>query len=163
VAKTPASNNERNLYGSWAPVPRLPDGGSDNVGQTKLWLWSKTPYDYTRHAGRTWDEWFVDRFNTYPCASGSPDVCWHFEHINPWVVPSQPWQHPELPTLRIEWDTMHNAAQVYFDRFPLRHWARSVAMVFALPPAQGLVDDFRLTFSLDASFDILLIYYFNVW
>src|SRR5262249_39960980 len=46
------------LFGSWAPVPAMPDGGGQNVGQTKLWLWSKTPFDYTRHSGRAWDDWF---------------------------------------------------------------------------------------------------------
>jgi hypothetical protein len=60
------------LYGSWAPVPALPSGsvapGTDPpVDQTKLWLWSRSPFDYTRHGNRTWDEWFTQRYQQYPC------------------------------------------------------------------------------------------------
>src|SRR5204862_5507880 len=47
------------LFGSWAPVPQMPGGGGRNIGQTKLWLWSKTPFEYTRRTGRSWDEWFT--------------------------------------------------------------------------------------------------------
>ncbi len=55
------------LFGSWAPVPQMPGGGGRNVGQTKLWLWSKTPFEYTRHSTRAWDEWFSDEYSDYPC------------------------------------------------------------------------------------------------
>ena len=60
----------KELYGSWAPIPQLPSGtvapGSDPpVAQVKLWLWSKTPFDYSRHGGRAWDEWFTDEYDDY--------------------------------------------------------------------------------------------------
>jgi len=60
------------LFGSWAPVPQLPSGavapGSDPpVAQVKLWLWSRSPFDYTRHGNRAWDEWFTERYASYPC------------------------------------------------------------------------------------------------
>ncbi len=78
------------LYGSWAPVPALPAGdpapGTDPpVGNVKLWLWSRTPFDYTRHTGRAWDEWFTDRFSDYPCIPEPPDreICCDFEDLAP--------------------------------------------------------------------------------
>src|SRR5262249_4556771 len=60
VAESRSADENKKLYGSWAPVPLLPDGGGENVSQEKLWLWSKTPFDYTRYTGRAWDDWFTD-------------------------------------------------------------------------------------------------------
>ncbi len=80
----------KELYGSWAPMPALPAGnpapGSDPpVGNVKLWLWSRNPFDYTRHTGRAWDEWFTDRFSNYPCIPDAPDrvICCDFNHLDP--------------------------------------------------------------------------------
>lgn len=84
----------RELYGSWAPVPPLsetaappPETGpprNESAGQTKLWLWSKTPFDYSRHSGRVWDEWFTDRFGEYPCVTSGPgqEGCCRFESLD---------------------------------------------------------------------------------
>lgn len=57
------------LYGSWAAVPAPVTG----VAQVKLWLWSKNAFDYTRHSGSAWDEWFTDESTDYPCVTPPPD------------------------------------------------------------------------------------------
>jgi hypothetical protein len=92
--KTPNQPGVPTLYGSWAPMPQMPGGGGQNVGQVKLWLWSKTPFEYTRRSSRAWDEWFNDRFSDYPCNT-LPDICWNFEQIEPGRGLSNPWQHPD--------------------------------------------------------------------
>ena len=62
------------LFGSWAPMPKITENGellsgSDpSIAHTKLWLWSKNPFDYSCHAGEAWDEWFTERFADYPCS-----------------------------------------------------------------------------------------------
>lgn len=115
VAQKPNPTGVRALYGSWAPMPALPDGGGVNAGQTKLWLWSKTPFDYTRHSGRAWDEWFTDRFSGYPCLPPLPDreICYDFENVapsqqlsSPWASPEQPG--PEQPGVIIDWQGVAN-------------------------------------------------------
>ncbi|MCI0687295.1 MAG: hypothetical protein L0Y54_08675 [Sporichthyaceae bacterium] len=70
------------LYGSWAPIPALPSGqvapGTDPpIDQVKLWLWSRTPFDFTSHGGKAWDEWFTDTYDNYPCIEPPQDriVC----------------------------------------------------------------------------------------
>ena len=106
----PNPDGVRDLYGSWAPVPQLPAGdvspGSDPpVANVKLWLWSKTPFDYTRHGGRAWDEWFTDRFSTYPCVPVPPDreTCFDVEHLAPSSELTSPWAHPDHGGLRFTW------------------------------------------------------------
>ncbi len=94
-----------NLYGSWAPIPAMPDGGGTNAGQVKLWLWSKTPFDYTRHTSQAWDEWFTDRFEDYPCVVIPPDreICCDFERIDPAQQFPSPWYCPDNRKFRIAW------------------------------------------------------------
>ena len=87
------------LFGSWAPVPQMPGGGGRNVGQTKLWLWSKTPFEYTRRSSRAWDEWFSDEYTGYPCQT-LMDPGWNFENIAPSELPND-WHHPDEPGLEI--------------------------------------------------------------
>ena len=105
AARTRAGAGQPQLYGSWAPVPRMPSGGGENPSQVKLWLWSKTPFDYTRHAGRGWDEWFDTEFPSFPCQSvpeAPPDLCCTTDaldrfpvttgSISNWVGPmADPW------------------------------------------------------------------------
>jgi alpha-tubulin suppressor-like RCC1 family protein len=95
---TPNAAGVRTLYGSWAPVPRMPSGDGQNVGQVKLWLWSKTPFDYTRHTSRAWDEWFTDRFRGYPCGP-LLESCWNFEQVDPAQRLPNPWHYPQQPNL----------------------------------------------------------------
>jgi hypothetical protein len=94
------------LFGSWAPVPLMPGGGGRNVGQTKLWLWSKTPFEYTRRTSRSWDEWFTDEHSDYPCQMVIPEG-WGFDNIavNPNVP--DPFRHPDEPGLAITQDTLN--------------------------------------------------------
>ena len=71
-ASTPNPAGLKELYGSWAPLPQLPSGtvapGTDPpTAQVKLWLWSKSPFDFSMHGGSAWDEWFTDSFPGYPC------------------------------------------------------------------------------------------------
>ena len=69
----------RPLYGSWAPVPQLPSGAASPgstpaVANTKLWLWSRTPFDYTRSTGDSaYDDWFAGAHPDYPCIPVPPD------------------------------------------------------------------------------------------
>lgn len=92
------------LFGSWAPTPPMPDGNGDNQGQTKLFLWSKNPFDYVRHGGREWQEWISTHFNNMPCVRvpTQTTVCWDFKNIaaGPLTTVGWPpinlrtWQHP---------------------------------------------------------------------
>ncbi|MGB1250220.1 MAG: hypothetical protein ACPG8W_06260 [Candidatus Promineifilaceae bacterium] len=77
------------LFGAWAPILSLPlpenfDASSDvHVNQTKLWLWSRTPYSYTRHTSDDLADWFEDTFESYPCIPDAPDriVCCDFDDL----------------------------------------------------------------------------------
>jgi hypothetical protein len=93
------------LFGSWAPMPALPGGGGENIGQTKLWLWSRTPFDYTRHTGAAWDDWFTDRFSGYPCPPPLTDrtICVDFEAMRTSDVASSPWTLPFSEGLELAW------------------------------------------------------------
>ncbi|HEX8118233.1 MAG TPA: hypothetical protein VF521_13240, partial [Pyrinomonadaceae bacterium] len=90
------------LYGSWAPVP---GSGGSGVAQVKLWLWSKSAFDYTRHSGSAWDEWFTDQFEDYPCIPQPPDrvVCCDFEDVSATEVLAPPFRCPEHEKLTIDW------------------------------------------------------------
>jgi hypothetical protein len=108
ISKNPLGVRE--LFGSWAPVPQLPLGkvtpGTDPpVSNVKLWLWSRTPFDYTRHSGRAWDEWFTDRFNNYPCIPALSDrqICCDFEKIDTSQQVTSPWECPEHTQINLSW------------------------------------------------------------
>ena len=110
VACAPAKPGVAELYGSWAPVPALPAGepaagSAPPVANAKLWLWSKTPFDWSRHAGRAWDEWFDDAFPGYPCPQVPPDrtVCCDFESLPIGTVLASPWTCPGHPELEARW------------------------------------------------------------
>jgi hypothetical protein len=89
------------LYGAWAPVP----GAGNTVAQTKLLLWSKTPFDYTRHSGSAWEEWFTARFSDYPCIPIPPDetTCYDFDDIDTTQDLVVPWSHPDESGLVFQW------------------------------------------------------------
>ncbi len=92
------------LYGSWAPLPS-DDGKS--TAQTKLMLWSKTPFDYTRQTGSSYNEWFTDRFSGYPCLPIPPnqEFCYDFERLMLGHGLSSPWAHPAEADLTFYWNT----------------------------------------------------------
>ena len=75
------------LYGSWAPMPQL-------GANTKLWVWSKTPFDHTNHTSNNWDAWFEGEQPGYPCVPPAPErqlCCNHF----PDEYPPTPWRCEE--------------------------------------------------------------------
>jgi hypothetical protein len=93
------------LYGSWAPVPAMPDGHGENPAQVKLWLWSKSAFDYTRHSGRAWEDWFTARFDGYPCPPPLQErtLCCDFERIDPGTPLAAPWRCPAVPFMQLIW------------------------------------------------------------
>ncbi len=90
------------LYGSWAPVA---GAGTDGIAQVKLWLWSKSAFDYTRHSGGAWNEWFTDQFGSYPCVPPPPDrvICCDFESVAADQVLRPPYHCPDHDKLTISW------------------------------------------------------------
>lgn len=99
------------LFGSWATVPQLPAGEitpdtTEPLANIKLWLWSKTPFDYTRHNGSAWDDWFIDHFPDYPCIPMTPDqeICCDFEKIDLDEVITSPWHCPKHKELQLLWN-----------------------------------------------------------
>lgn len=107
VAGRPLNSGERKLFGSWAPVPQLPSGnGPGAVANTKLWLWSITPFDYTRHGGSGVDDWFVANFPNYPCVPQDiPDreVCCDFERLARSQILETPWRSPDHHEISLAW------------------------------------------------------------
>jgi hypothetical protein len=109
VAGRPLNSGERKLFGSWAPIPQLPSGtGSGAVANTKLWLWSKTPFDYTRHGGSGVDDWFTANFPHYPCVPqdiSDREVCCDFERLSRSQILEKPWRSPEHPEITLNWSS----------------------------------------------------------
>ncbi len=109
VARKPAASGIPTLYGSWAVVPQLPAGtGQVPAANVKLWLWSRTPFDYTRHGGSDWDNGFLssEAFSTYPCVPQDvPDreVCIDFERLDSAQLLQSPWQVPAHPEVTLGW------------------------------------------------------------
>lgn len=111
------------LWGSWAPVPQLPSGtpAPDSPGPTanvKLWLWSRSPYDYTRRTSGTWEEWFSATYPNYPCIELPPDreVCCDFDEFPVGPASITPWVFPKHPELVIGWRTPPNPQVVAIDK-----------------------------------------------
>lgn len=136
VASAPQTGNLPALYGSWAPVPAVPDGGGPNLGQVKLWLWSKTPFDYTRNTSREWDEWFTDKYTGYPCIPAAPDrnVCVDFEAAPLGPVRGTSWTWPGHEGLAVIW-TKDFTAQVVVLATPVGTLTRALCHAPVPPPA----------------------------
>lgn len=105
-----STGGQSTLWGSWAPVPQLPAGtptpGSPGpTANMKLWLWSRSPYDYTRRTDGTWQEWFSATYPNYPCIDLPPDreVCCDFDQLPVGPAPRAPWTCPDHPELLIGW------------------------------------------------------------
>ncbi len=107
VASSPQSGSTPALFGSWLPGPQLPDGGAQPParGQTKLLAWSKTPFDFTRATGSTWEEWVTDAWPEYPCVPLLPaeEICFGFDDLAPGTLVRSPWTHPGPPAFTLSW------------------------------------------------------------
>ena len=136
VAGRPLNTGERTLFGSWAPVPQLPSGtGQGAVANNKLWLWSKTPFDYTRHGGSGVDDWFTANFPTYPCVPQDfPDreVCCDFERLSRSQILETPWRSPEHPEISLSWQSRAQQRVTVLEA-PVNGFTQ--ALCFAVPPA----------------------------
>ena len=163
AGKGPSAAGLPELFGSWAPVPQLPAGtvtpGTDPpVAQVKLWLWSRSTFDYTRHGGSAYDEWFTRAYPGYPCLPPVPSrtICRDFDGIPAETVLPLPYAgppHPEIgltasapPVVSALPAAAHGHTQaLYFDATPTGPGgeltvgldgpaAGTVTLVFAPPP-----------------------------
>jgi hypothetical protein len=93
------------LFGSWAPMPSMPNGTGTGVGHTKFILWSSTAFDYSLHTGGAWDEGFTDLLPDYPPCIPSAEIerCDDFADLDPDGVPALPWYSPDVPGLSLDW------------------------------------------------------------
>jgi hypothetical protein len=136
VAGRPPASGERTLYGSWAAVPQLPSGtGQAAVANDKLWLWSKTPFDYTRHGGSDGDDWFTENFPAYPCVPQDiPDreVCCEFEELDRTRILESPWRFPEHPEITLSWEP-RGARRVTILDPPVNGFTRALCLASAAP------------------------------
>jgi hypothetical protein len=84
------------LYGSWALTPAMPSGTGANPAQTKLWLWSNTPFDSTRHTSGSWADWFGSAYPDYPCVQApiQETTCFDFSGLDPSAPLIAPWTIP---------------------------------------------------------------------
>ena len=110
VARAPATAGVPALYGSWAPVPQLPSGTAapgtaGPLANTKLWLWSKSAFDYTRATGGAWDESFAAAHPGYPCVPAPPPrhICCDVQDMPVGTVLKSPWRCAEQPGITVEW------------------------------------------------------------
>lgn len=138
VAGRPLKSGERKLFGSWAPVPQLPSGTDQgSVANTKLWLWSKTPFDYTRHGGSGVDDWFIANFPNYPCVPQDiPDreVCCDFERLARAEILETPWRSPEHPEITLSWQSRARQHVTVLDP-PVNGFTRALCFPVASKPS----------------------------
>lgn len=149
AAGRPLNGGERKLFGSWAPVPQLPTGtGQGAVANVKLWLWSKTPFDYTRHGGSDWDDWFIANFPNYPCVPQDiPDreVCCDFENLDRSQFLESPWRSPDHPEITLSWQHGDPQRVKILDP-PVKGFTR--ALCFKLEGATGTVSSSSVSINL---------------
>lgn len=102
VAKSPKTDPMPPLYGSWAAVPQL---GPGTPGQTKLMLWSKSPFDFTRATGSSWEEWVSDAWPDYPCIPYVPaeETCFEFGDLAAGAAVKSPWTYAGPPRVTLSW------------------------------------------------------------
>ncbi len=104
VAMSPKTGTIPALFGSWMPGPKLPDS-SPGPGQTKLLVWSKSPFDFTRATGSSWEEWVSDGLPDYPCIPLLPaqETCFGFGELKPGTALKSPWTHTGPPAFTLSW------------------------------------------------------------
>jgi hypothetical protein len=78
------AEGEGDLYGMWLPLP------GESRAAAKLQLWSSTPFTYTRNAGRSYADWFLQHHSSYPCAPEEPAerLCVNFDDVATRVLPA---------------------------------------------------------------------------
>jgi hypothetical protein len=105
VAKSPKSGSTPTLFGAWVPVPQLPSGTPPSPGQTKLMLWSKSAFDFTRAIGSSWEEWVSDTWPDYPCIPVVPaqESCFGFGQLADGTQIKSPWTYAGPPRLTLSW------------------------------------------------------------
>lgn len=71
----------RAVYGTWLPT----EDGEGNPTQTKLQLWTKTPFSYTRYSTRDYEDGFIEDNPNYPCVPEHPvrKICVNFDDVPP--------------------------------------------------------------------------------
>jgi hypothetical protein len=97
--------HRKKLYGSWAPVPTLPDPSGEAVAQVKLWLWSRNSFDYIRYNQDPDDLLVLIGNGEYPCPPAAPadrEICCDFEQIDPSRAFPSPWQCPQA-SIQLSW------------------------------------------------------------
>jgi 3-keto-disaccharide hydrolase len=110
VAASPKSTGSTTptLWGQWSVVPQLPDTKTTpppNPGQTKLLLGAKTPFEFNRHTGASWEEWVSDALPGYPCIPVQPgkENCFGFGGLEPQSTVMSPWTFPGPPAVTLSW------------------------------------------------------------
>jgi hypothetical protein len=78
----PADDSKKTveLFGSWALLPDSPDKNRAGVAKTKLWLWSRSEFDFTRNTSGAWQEGFSNHHCKLPF---DRRVCEDFEEFLP--------------------------------------------------------------------------------
>lgn len=76
VAQAPGTETDgiKELFGAWAPISDNDEESSKK--NVKLQVWSKNPFGYVGHGGRSWIDWFTDKFPGYPCPGRPKDRGW---------------------------------------------------------------------------------------
>jgi hypothetical protein len=107
---------DRLLYGTWLPV----EDGVGHPTQTKLQLWTKTPFAYTRYTTRDYTDAFIEDNPDYPCIPtyAAQIICVDFDTLSPGTIPSS-LTHQEI-TIDTGWPFEVVAAQTCYpgDLYP---------------------------------------------
>ena len=147
VAGRPLAAGERALFGSWAPAPGTSTAGQSN---DKLWLWSRTPFDYTRHGGSEGDDWLTAAFPSYPCIPQElPDreVCCDFDRVDRAQPLASPWQPPGQTEITLRWDERAPNRVTVLDP-PADGHIRALCFPPPAPPAATVPDPALVTIAL---------------
>jgi hypothetical protein len=112
LASKGQGNNVDKIFGSWAPTPQLPggnpaEGSPAPTANTKLWLWSRSPFDFTQRTNGEWEEWFMEQYPNHPCIPIPPDqeICCDFSSLAIGTAPIAPWICPQHPQIVFGWRT----------------------------------------------------------
>lgn len=94
-------------FGSWAAMPKMgagEPGGEPPMAATKLWLYVKNPFEYTRQISQMWEDWVDETYENYPCPPAPEDEiqCYDFAHLEPGeFFDGLVYRHPKSPPIFI--------------------------------------------------------------